>query len=132
VNWIFVTLGIAVVIILIGFLVILRIMRMPVEKFQTAGITRRKFTSRSVAIGLIIGIPLGLINGFLIFENAVIGIPFGVAVGILIGLGFGKEEKITTEEGIRRWKRMFILTMTLVIVGVLALVSLFLIQLTPI
>jgi hypothetical protein len=107
-------------------------MRMPVEKFQTAGITRRKFTSRSVAIGLIIGIPLGLINGFLIFENAVIGIPFGVAVGILIGLGFGKEEKITTEEGIRRWKRMFILTMTLVIVGVLALVSLFLIQLTPI
>jgi hypothetical protein len=131
-NWIIVTLGIGIVVILVGFLVILRIMRMPVEKFQTAGITRKKFTSKSVAIGLIIGIPLGLINGFLIFENAAIGIPFGIAIGILIGLGFGKEEKITTEEDIRRWKRMVILTMTLLIVGVLALLSIFLIRLTPI
>ena len=125
-NWIFVTQGIAAVIILVGFLVILRIMRMPVEKFQNAGITRRKFTSRSVAIGLIIGIPLGLIYGQLVFGNAAIGMPFGITIGILIGLGFGKEEKVTTEEDIIKWKRIFILMMALVIVGVLAFLSFFL------
>ena len=59
-NWIFITLGIAAVVIIIGLFVILKITRTPVEKFQATGITKRKFTSRGIAIGLVMGISLGL------------------------------------------------------------------------
>lgn len=97
----------------------------------TGGYPEGHWMGIGIGIGLLLGMPMGLLMG-IAMDNMAIGIAIGPALGIGLGVAIGsalekkhrEDVRPLTEEELRMKKRLTLVTLKLLIIGILVFLAL--------
>ncbi len=113
-----VSLMVGAFVIIMGVYILLSLIRIPIREDKESLIPERVGFTKPMLVWLVIGVALGLIYGQVTFNNLALGIPAGIGIGLSMAVSFGGLSKPKTMAQFKMMRKLLILSMIFLIVGI--------------